>query len=144
MNRSLTIFSVLVIALAIGCAKSSPEENAKSIIRNLTSITSDSAAKMKNAKDDKEAAVIINAFASEVRKLNAEAQEFDKKNPGFKWKKNPALEPELKKFAEEIKAYIEAMMAIFMKNPDSKDLKEASEKLQGAFKESSIADSELK
>ena len=144
MKKSITAFATLAIAMTIGCAKSTPEAEAKRIITNLTSISTESAEKMKSAKDDKEAAVIINTFAADVQKINAEAKEFDKKNPGFKWEQNPVLEPEMKKFETGIKAYIEAMMVIFMKNPDSKDLKEASEKLEKAFSDFGAAKIGLK
>ncbi len=134
MKKAMAFILAAVFVSAIGCSKKSPEAQALDLMNKTVSMFDNTTAKMKAVKDDKEAAAVLNGFATEMSKISAEAKQLEKDFPDYKAKENKAY-PELEKKMEEAsKNFTVALLGMAMKYNGSKEIEKAMEKIGQVMK----------
>ena len=131
MKKALVLFLGLAFCISAGCSKSSGNSG-KDAILELTKISNNAAAKIKDAKNEKEAVQIVNEYAEKAQVFADRLKELDKANP--KWAdKDPSVKEAATNLGTAIKAYIEASLPVLMNYAESKEISAAGEKLQKAI-----------
>lgn len=136
MKQFAIVALVAVAAFLVSCKGPAltPEQEAKVIAAETLAITVSTTAALNKASSGKETADAFIAYAEGMKKVIEKGKEFQKKNPTFDVKNNPAMkgdEEKTKKIAEE---FMGAMIKAGMKYGQSPEVKEAQKKLMEIMK----------
>lgn len=127
---------VSAVAVLMACkGKLSPEQEAKAIFNDMVTVTEAATTGLTNAKDAKETAAALTTYGEGMKKLTDRAKEFEKNNPNYKLKDNPALKTEDEKLKKLMEGFMGAMMKAMLKYGQSPEVKEASKKMGEMFKQ---------
>ncbi len=130
MKKVLALLFASIMAVIVSCAKSNPEAEAKALMLDMTKLTVTTSEKITKAATGKEAGDALLAYVDGMKKFSERGKEFDKKYPDLKLEKSDKLKAEQEAFMKALMGFTTAVDGTMKKFADSKEFKDAMEKLK--------------